>query len=172
MMSSDLTNGLDLTRLMSSCSTCLNAVAFGSKIRHHEEIRNFKDSTTIGTRSAYFLNSQSPDQLFGHWILLLKFKHTMYLCDGLQYAPSRSDIMRNIRSFCRLNNYKLIIFPLRYQLKTSSKCGYLSLGIIAKYHTLSFSQFISMISALRRNSIRSNEQFFLRFAKKHFGFDT
>ena len=172
MMSSDLTNGLDLTRLMSSCNTCSLAVAFGSNIRHHEEIRDFKDSNTSGTRSAYCLNSKSLDQSYGHWTVLVRFKNTMYLCDGLQYIPSRLDVMNNIHSFCKLNGYKLILLPLRYQLKASSNCGFLSLGIIAKYHTLSFSKFISMISALQRNSIRSNEQFFLRFAKKHFGFDT
>ena len=170
MMSDYLTDSHDLTRLASSCVTCSNNIAHGVNIRHYKDLQNFNVSISSNKRVAIILNTKQDFETAGHWAILLKSKRTLYLSDGLGYTVSRPDVMLSIRRFCRMHGFRLVVLSLRYQRTRTSKCGYLCLGVLAKYHTLSFKRFLAMHIALKRNSIFSNETYLLNFAKKHFNF--
>lgn len=169
VMAAHLTSGIDLHRIVSSCPTCLMYVDYGRNIRCHDELPSLRIPPTR-TKFVYFVNTRRFNQSSGHWITLLLFKKSVLLCDGLNYAITRSDVMRNIRRFCRLNNCKLVCMQFRCQQEHSSNCGYISLAFVAKYHSLSLRGLHAMQSLFRRHSIRSNESLLLAFAQKHFSF--
>ena len=169
-MSEYLTDSHDLTNLASSCVTCSNTIAHGIYIRHHKDLKNLSISTSSSKRLAIILNTKQDFEPAGHWLILLRSKKMLYLSDGLGYTVTRPDIMHNIRRFCEMHGLRLVVLSLKYQRTRTSKCGYLCLGILAKYHTLSFKKFLAMHIGLKRNSVFSNETYFLDFAKKHFNF--
>ena len=165
-----LTNGVDLHRLISSCKSCLQYINNGRNIRCHDELPHLLIPGNRTERSAYLINTKRPFDYSGHWICLFKFNRLILLCDGLDYAITRPDVMHNIRKFCRLNDCRLSVMRLRSQQKESSKCGFLSMAYLSKYHSMSLRHFYTMQNVFKRNSIRSNENMLIAFAQTHFAF--
>ena len=168
-MSQFLTDTHDLRELVSNCRACSNSVLHGQNILHHEHLVNLQ-LQHCKKLCAFIINTKLPSESYGHWICLLRFRNVFVMIDGLNYAIKRPDIMRNVKRFCHLNNCILNVMHLRCQEKSSFKCGYIALAVIAKYHTMSVKQFYNLQTVFKRNSIKFNENLLLEFAQKHFAF--
>ena len=177
-----LTNEVDLTRLAARCRQCYESLQFGRNIITHEKLPTKILRTKSNTLNAFIINTntqqqqqqqqqQYPDRpAYGHWITLLIHRNIALICDGIAYAKSRIDVWSNIEQFCRNNKCKLVYLDLNCQPRSSAKCGYHSLGFIAKYHTLPLHRFYSLQYFFKRNNIKSNERFMMTFVQKHFKF--
>ena len=169
LMSQFLTDTHDLRELVSNCKACSNSLLHGRNILHHEHLANLQ-LQHCKKLCAFIINTKLPSESYGHWICLLRFRNVFVMIDGLNYAIKRPDIMRNVKRFCHLNNCILNVMHLRCQEKSSFKCGYIALAVIAKYHTMSVKQFYNLQTVFKRNSIKFNENLLLEFAQKHFAF--
>ena len=165
-----LTSGPDLQKLASSCKACFKLIRFGKNIVSYDQLPSLLLENPRTSSSVWFLNTKLPNDSAGHWCTLIQFNSNILLCDGLDYVIKRKDVMFNIRSFCTSNNCKLIVMQLRCQEDDSTKCGYLALSFLAKFHAFSRRKFFHMQLIFKRNSIATNEKLMLKFAQKHFGF--
>ena len=165
-----LTNGQDLESIASSCTTCFKYLQHGKNIISYTQLPHLFIAPHRRKVSAYCVNTKLSHHLSGHWITLILFDRQVLLCDGLNYVQKRLDVMENIQTFCNKNKCKLIVMQLRSQENDSSKCGFLALAFIAKFHSLSKKKFYNLQKVFKRHSIKNNEKFLLKFAEKHFHF--
>ena len=165
-----LTSGPELQQIVNSCKACSKLIRFGKNIISYDQLPYLSLGSPRTNSSVWFLNTKLPNDPAGHWCTLIQFSSKILLCDGLDYVIKRKDVMYNIRSFCDSNNCELIIMQLRCQEDDSTKCGYLALAFLAKFHVLSRKKFFNMQPIFKRNSITTNEKLMLNFAQKHFGF--
>ena len=173
-----LTTGNDLSTIISNCTKCSVAIDHGENIVCHDQLpflKIHKKYQFSQKQKALIVNSsnsqfeQNSNDSIGHWfVLLLSSNKTIYMCDGLGYIKTRTDVMDNIKKFCRINKHKFLDVKIRAQTSNSNNCGLIATFWIAKFTTMEPKQFNQFLKVLQRNSIQTNEKIALKCVQKHF----
>ena len=167
-----LTTGDDLKKILLSCKKCTLATGNGENIISHRELIHLKIAKIKKPKNIFICNTADDTVTIGHWftIIVNVNNKTMYICDGLDYAITQKHVLKNIRQFCRINKLNLVNLQSKCQQKKSNVCGYISIFWVAKYTHLTKRNFMQLSSILKRQSIKSNESFILKFVQIHFKF--
>ena len=157
-------------KIISKCFKCKRSTNNGNFILsyihlpyiHLEKYKNQKVFNFI-------INSSKDDTEIGHWANLIIFNNKLlFILDGLDQIKNNVDIMNCIHSFAANNKLKSYQFNVRYQKKSSKKCGLLACYIVQKSTHISTASFINLRKLLLHNSIITNEKLMLSSMKKHF----
>ena len=167
-----LTTGDDLKKILLSCKKCTLATGNGENIISHRELIHLKIAKIKKHKNIFICNTADDTVTIGHWftIIVNVNNKTMYICDGLDYAITQKHVLKNIRQFCRINKLNLVNLQSKCQQKKSNVCGYISIFWVAKYTHLTKRNFMQLSNILKRQSIKSNESFILKFVQIHFKF--
>ena len=163
-----LTTGEDIRRLLSRCKTCFSITNNGNYVIFHTKLSEL----IIPKRNkiSLIINSEENENIVGHWFSLIIYNNKrIFLCDGLDQVRKEPHVLKNIKLFCTNNNLILSSFSVRLQLKSSKKCGFLSLFWTYKLSILSLKAFINLRTVMVQQSIYSNETRAIKLVKKHFG---
>lgn len=177
----DATSKTDLEDILQQCSTCYRSTNNGNFILCHSDLpsillKNYEKLPTYNFIVNSLNESDNTSELvkIGHWINIIvlkqagRFYHAL-LCDSLGGITSNLEVMHNIRKFCFNNSLRLHCLNGKYQRDASSRCGYLTSGIIAYTHGKRRLSDIARLQKLfLRYSVKTNENLVLRLYKKHF----
>lgn len=166
-----LTNGLDLFHISQNCKKCSKTISNGNRIVCYTQLPFILLSAQEkNRRTALIINSSLPG-VIGHWSCgIITTAQEFLLLDGLNIVTQQSHFMSNVRKFCLLNKLAFKSAGIRYQSTDTTFCGQLSLSWIAKFTHLPINRFKAMLSLLKRNSIKTNEKYLLKYVQKHFHF--
>ena len=160
----------DLLRILSKCSKCHHSIQNGELIISYDQLESinltdFKNKKIINI----IINSSKNNTEIGHWANLVIFnKKVLFFLDGLNQIKTNDDIMNSIHDFATNNKLQLHHFNVRYQVKSSKKCGLLACFVVQKSAHSSISPFFNFRRLLIHNSIATNEKLMLDSVKKHF----
>ena len=168
----NVTTGDDLKRILKSCKKCWLATKYGKNVICHTELISIKITKKNNLPMVFICNTS--DELFtiGHWFTIVinrKYKK-VYMCDGLNFAKTQKNVMKNIHQFCKLNSLQFTNLNVKCQPKNTSSCGLISTFFVAKYTHLSLKSFRQLPKIFKRNSIVSNQSIVLQFVQNHFQF--
>ena len=166
-----LTNGLDLFYIAQNCKKCSKTISNGNRIICYKQLPYIVlDRQEKDKRTALIINTSHPG-IIGHWCCaIITTTQEFLLFDGLNVVTQQSRFMNNVRKFCLLNKLAFKNAAIRYQSTDTTFCGQLSLFWIAKFTHLPINQFKAILSLLKRNSIKTNERYLLKYVQKHFHF--
>ena len=163
-----ITTEHDIKSLLELCRRCRMLTNNATHIMTHSQLPNITLSTRKQKTHGLIINSESAGRL-GHWFTLLIYNNQfLIVCDGLCKAMKESDIASNILRFSRRNNLILKDLNFRCQPSNSLKCGYIALFFIAKASKLQYRSFLNMVNMLTQNSVRSREDYVLKYVVRHF----
>ena len=169
MTDENVTTKENLLQILSKCSKCLRSTLNGRLIMSIEELSPLKLKNYLKERKFNLIINTRNDGTTGHWFNLIIFdKKHIFLCDGLNEVYSNTYIMGKIKNFAINNNLILHNFKIKYQPKTSKKCGFLALFQVYKTNAINFSEFLKFRKMLLRNSVTTNEKLMLKQMKSHF----
>lgn len=170
--SKGITTNEQIITLLQSCKRCNKLTGNSSHVISHTDLRNFVLPNKKRKKFGFVVNSQPHgSNSIGHWWTVIIFDQFCLVYDGLCSIHKNEDVMKNIRSFCKLNNLKYKNGNLRFQLFDSLTCGWLATFFIAKASILNYYKFQKMITFLRGFSIKTREKIILRFVFRHFKID-
>lgn len=171
-----MTNSHDLQSLLSSCKKCSQTVCEGKNIISQYDL----PFTTIDPNFALLapiafivlIHDSSQPTNPGHWVCLLVSLKSKFiiLCDGLNYATQNHRFMHDLRLFSKRHNLSLVNLGIRYQQNDTNYCGQLAVSIICAFSEMRSRSFKALISLLKRNSIKTNELYLLKYVQKHLHF--
>ena len=167
--SKGITTDEQIIMLLRSCNHCSKLTGNSSHVISHTELSNFILPNNKRKKWGFVVNSQHYGSgSIGHWVTILIFDRICLVYDGLCKIQKNDNVMRNIKSFCKLNNLTYKNGNFRFQLQNSFSCGWLATYFIAKASVLSQYAFLKMITFLRRFSLKSREKIILKFVFRHF----
>ena len=169
MTNENVTTKENLLQILSKCPKCLQSMLNGHLIISIEELSSLKLKNYPKQKKFNLIINTKNDGTTGHWFNLIIFnKKHIFLCDGLNEVYSNTYVMGKIHNFTINNNLILHNFKVKYQSKTSKKCGFLALFQVYKTNTVTFSEFLKFRKMLLRNSVTTNEKLMLKQMKSHF----
>ena len=170
--SNGITTDKQIITLLQSCNRCSKLTGDSSYVLSHTELAHFVLPNSKKKKWGFVVNSQPyGSSSIGHWWTIIIFDNFCYIFDGLCQIHKNNDVMKNVRSFCTLNNLKYTNSNLRYQLVNSLNCGWLATYFIAKASLLKHFAFVKLITFLRRFSLKSRENIILKFVFRHYKID-
>ena len=170
--SNGITTDQQIIALLQSCNRCSKLTGNSSHVLSHTELAHFVLPNLKKKKWGFVVNSQPyGSNSIGHWWTIIIFDKFCYVFDGLCQIHKNNDVMKNVRSFCTLNNLKYTNGNLRYQLANSLNCGWLATYFIAKASLLKHFAFVKLITFLRRFSLKSRENIILKFVFRHYKID-
>ena len=165
----DITTKEDLIKILSKCQRCLQSTLNGDLIISIDQLPLLILKKHSKQNKLNLIINTKSDGTTGHWFNLSIFdKNHIFLCDGLNEVTSNQNILEKINHFIINNKLKLYDFKIRYQPKTSKKCGYLACFQVYKSNTMNRTKFIKFRKMLLRNSITTNEKLMIARMKSHF----
>ena len=170
--SKGITTDEQIITLLRSCSRCSKLTGNSSHVISHTDLSNFVLPNDKQKKWGFVVNSQHHgSSSIGHWWTIIIFDRYCLVYDGLCRIHKNDDVMKNVKSFCKLNNLKYKNGNFRFQLFDSLSCGWLATFFIAKASMLNHHAFLKLITFLRGFSIKSREKMILKFVFRHFKID-
>ena len=177
-----ITTDKDLSQLLRGCSRCYKITNNTKFVMSHTNLVNLTlpkrftkwviiINTTGLPKSKKHENNPTETVLLpklGHWVCCVIFNKTLYILDGLCKISQNTDVMLNIKTFCRSNNLTMEDVNLRFQVLNSTWCGYLACYFVAKASLLSQHSFLKVINLLRQHNVKSREKHMLQYVLRHF----
>ena len=164
-----ITSKNDLMEILSGCNRCFNSTLKGALVISHKQLPHISLNYLSKLKNLCLIIHSGTNNETAHWFNLVIYnRKTVLLCDGLNQIKTNQEIMSNIASFCRTNRLVFHDFKLRYQTKTSKKCGYLACFFAYKLTSSTFHNFLKFQRMLVQNSVATNEQFMMQRVISHF----
>ena len=164
-----VTSETDIRRLLRSCAKCASLTKDATLIITHTELPDLTLDKIGSRKYSIIINSESDSRKLGHWFTLLVFPNRRaILCDSLNRIFEHKHIRDSLKTFCAYNNLTLHNLGFHCQHASSKKCGYITLFFTAKTSILTYFQFMKLIRALNRGSVRSRENYIITFVAKHY----
>ena len=176
----DATSKTDLENILKQCSNCYNSTHNGDFILSHSDLPSilFKNYRKLPVYNFIVNSLDEHDSIsgpvVGHWVNIIilrqagRFCHAL-ICDSLGEVTNNPTVMQNIEKFCTNNSLRKHHLSGKYQIASSSRCGYLCTAIIAYIHgKTKLSDVYRLQKLFLRSSVMTNENLMLKIYRKHF----
>ena len=178
--STNVTSGQDIADLISRCDRCTDMTNGASYILSYVHLPTLKLEKK--RKLGIIVNTvEDNSSVVGHWFALVVYASdtkesthgTCLYCDGQNNIEiNKPKVLQAIKDFCFINNLTYTNLDLRCQMQASQACGFICLFFLGKASLLSLESFVLLRNTMKRNSVRTNENYAIHFVRSHYKLST